>query len=116
MSQSLKHPDHGSRGHHPQGPSQLKALKLCSGFENRPGTTAAAEMGTRIHEALEVRDPSNLESELEIELYNKCTRAEDSLIAEYFGEEEYERYNELPLTMVLKLGVPGTCFAFPSQR
>ena len=101
MNQSLKHPDHSSRGHHPQGPSQLKALKLCSGFENRTGTTAAAEMGTRIHEALEVRDASNLESELEIELYDKCIMAEDNLIADYFGEEEYERYNELPLTISL---------------
>jgi hypothetical protein len=105
MNQSLKHPDHSSRGHHPQGPSQLKALKLCSGFENRPGTTAAAEMGTRIHEGLEVRDPSNLESELEIELYDKCIGAEDRLIADYFGEEKYERHNELPLTISLNNGL-----------
>ena len=56
-------PNHSDRGHHPQGPSQLKALQQCPGFENRPGTSAAAEMGTRIQEALEVRDPSHLESE-----------------------------------------------------
>lgn len=100
-----KHPDHSSRGHHPQGPSQLKALQKCPGFENRPGTTAAAEMGTRIHEALEIRDPSNLESELEVEMYEKCVAAEDQLIAEYFGDEPYTRYNELPLTMELNGGL-----------
>ena len=58
-------------------------------------------MGTRIHEALEVRDPSNLESELEIEMYDKCIGAEDQLIGDFFGQEKYERYNELPLTISL---------------
>jgi hypothetical protein len=100
-----QHPDHKSRGHHPQGPSQLKALQKCPGFENRPGTSAAAEMGTRIHEALEVRDPSNLESELEVELFEKCVVSEDKLIAEYFGDETFTRYNELPLTMELNGGL-----------
>ena len=97
-------PNHSDRGHHPQGPSQLKALQQCPGFENRPGSSAAAEMGTRIHEALEVRDPSNLESELEAELYEKCIAAEDMLIPEFFGEQEYTRHNELPLTMGLNSG------------
>ena len=97
-------PNHSDRGHHPQGPSQLKALQQCPGFENRPGTSAAAEMGTRIQEALEVRDPSHLESELEAELYDKCIAAEDVLIPEFFGDEEYNRYNELPLTIELNSG------------
>lgn len=101
---SHTHPDHASRGHHPQGPSQLKALSQCRGFENLPGTSEAAEMGTRIHEALEVRDPSHLQSDLEIEMYEKCVRAEDYLIAQFFGNEEYDRYNELPLTIPLNGG------------
>ena len=75
-------------------------------------------MGTRIHEALEVRDPSNLESELEIEMYDKCIGAEDQLIGDFFGQEKYERYNELPLTISLNNDLetwePGTFFAYPS--
>lgn len=98
-------PDHASRGHHPQGPSQLKVLEMCPGFENRPGTSAAAEMGTRIHEALEIRDPSALESELEIEIFEACVKAEDKLIADYFGDLPFDRYNELPLTMELNSGL-----------
>lgn len=62
-------------------------------------------MGTRIHEALEVRDPSNLTSELEIELYDKCIEAEDKLIPDYFGDDKYTRYNELPVTVPLNSGL-----------
>ena len=62
-------------------------------------------MGTRIHEALEVRDPCNLESELEVQLFDKCVEAEDRLISEYFGDEPFTRYNELPLTMELNGGL-----------
>ena len=122
MSEEVTHPNHASRGHHAQGPSQLKALKICPGFENRPGTSPAAEMGTRIHEALEVRDPINLQSELEVRLYDACIKAEDAMISKYFGAEPYTRYNELPLTMELNGGLElwGTgdvlCISESGQR
>lgn len=96
--------DHGSRGHHSQGPSALKALWQCPGFENIPGTSAAAEMGTRIHEALEVRDPSNLLEEKEVDMYDACVAVEDKLIADFFGDENYTRLNELPVTVPLNAG------------
>lgn len=97
--------DHSQRGHHPQGPSQLKALSQCPGFENTPGTSAASERGTRIHEALEVRDPSGLYDEFEMELYEKCVKAEDKLVADFFGDEEYERHNELSTDIPLNAGL-----------
>lgn len=39
---------------------------------------AAAEKGTRIHEALEVRDPSALHDEEELEIYEQIVQEEDS--------------------------------------
>ena len=97
-------PNHSERGHHAQGPSQLKALKICPGFENTPGDSEASIKGTRIHEALEVQDPSHLLNEEEVAIYEYCIRAEDKLIADYFGDTPYTRYNELSLTIPLNGG------------
>ena len=60
-------PDHTSRDHAEFSPSSLKYVAACSGYTGRSGTSAAAEKGTRIHEALEVRDPSALHDEEELE-------------------------------------------------
>tara|TARA_R100001244_G_scaffold104836_1_gene77801 strand:- start:5314 stop:6462 length:1149 start_codon:yes stop_codon:yes gene_type:complete len=103
MSEQDK-PDHGARGHDAFGPSQHKALHACAGYEGRDGTSDAAEMGTRIHEALEVRDPSALESDLEIEIYDKCIVDEDRAIADFCKGKEHQRYNELPLDVPLNAG------------
>jgi hypothetical protein len=61
-------------------------------------------MGTRIHEALEVRDPSGLESELEYEIYEQCDKAEASLVAQYFDGEDFEKHVELPVPIPLNSG------------
>jgi len=63
--------DHSARPHAEFGPSSLKHINNCPGWESRGGTNAAAEMGTRIHEAVEVRDPSALHDEKELGIYEK---------------------------------------------
>ena len=64
-------PDHSNRGHAEFGPSGLKYIASCPGFHGTEGTSEAAERGTRIHEALEVHDPSALHDEEEVEIYDK---------------------------------------------
>lgn len=64
-------PDHSERPHAEYGPSSLKHVNACAGWESRGGTNDAAEMGTRIHEAVEIKDPSALHNEKEVDIYNK---------------------------------------------
>ncbi len=97
--------NHSQRGHCPFGPSSHKALHSCPGYQGTDGTSLAAEIGTRVHEALEVRDPTNLESDEELAWYNMCIEAEDNLISEFFGDRKVERYNELQLDIPLNAGV-----------
>ena len=53
-------PDHANRDHAEFSPSSLKYVAGCAGYQGREGTSAAAEKGTRIHEALEAQDSSAL--------------------------------------------------------
>jgi hypothetical protein len=64
-------PDHSERAHAEFGPSSLKHVHACAGWQSRGGTNEAAEMGTRIHEAVEILNPSALHNEQEVEIYNK---------------------------------------------
>lgn len=41
------------RTHHKFGMSKLNYLDACSGYESRPGTSAAAEDGTRLHDIMQ---------------------------------------------------------------
>ena len=66
--------DHSDRDHAEFGPSGLKPLNLCIAFKNRGGTSPAAERGTRIHEALEIDDYSELDEEDEIEGFLQCQK------------------------------------------
>lgn len=77
-------PDHSDRAHAVFGPSSLKYYAKCAGYHGRDGTNPAAEMGTRIHEALEVRDPSALQSELEHELYERMLQDELEVFEQLF--------------------------------
>lgn len=63
-------PDHASRPHAEFGPSSLKHIHHCPGWVSRGGTSEAAEMGTRIHEAVEIRNPSALHDEKELQIYH----------------------------------------------
>jgi hypothetical protein len=81
-------PDHSDRAHAVFGPSSLKYYAKCPGYHGRDGTNPAAEMGTRIHEALEVRDPSALQSDEEIRLYETMLKDELEVFDQLFGGTE----------------------------
>lgn len=76
-------PNHTDRGHAEFSPSALKYLAGCPGFQGTSGTSAAAEKGTRIHEALEIRDPSALLDEDEQNIYDQIVRMEDNFVATF---------------------------------
>ena len=93
--------DHGSRGHADFSPSSLKYVAGCSGYEGRSGTNAAAEKGTRIHEALEVRDPSALHDEDEVTIYEAIVEQEEKYIQDFAKGKTYVEENEILLDVDL---------------
>jgi len=106
-------PDHGSRGHAEFSPSSLKYVAGCAGYESTSGTNAAAEKGTRIHEALEVRDPSALHDEEELEIYEKIVKAEDEFNKSIFKDGGFEEMNEIQVHVDLgDTSTWGTCDRF----
>ena len=85
-------PDHSSRGHAEFSPSSLKYVSKCAGFHGREGTNASAEMGTRIHEALEIFDPSALHNEHDKAYLKRVWRdkvASDFEVARALSERGY---------------------------
>lgn len=103
-------PDHTSRDHAEFSPSSLKYVAGCAGYDGREGTSAAAEKGTRIHEALEVRDPSALHDDEELSIYEQIVSDEESFTENFFGDEPYEELNEIQVTVELDgTETWGTC-------
>tara|TARA_R110002051_G_scaffold203417_2_gene269828 strand:- start:5280 stop:6395 length:1116 start_codon:yes stop_codon:yes gene_type:complete len=103
-------PDHTSRDHAEFSPSSLKYVAACSGYNGRSGTSAAAEKGTRIHEALEVRDPSALHDEEELEIYEQIVKDEDDFLQTVIGDTERTEYNEVQVDVELEgTSTWGTC-------
>ncbi len=72
--------NHSERAHAEFGPSSLKYVATCAGYHGKEGTSGAAEKGTRIHEALEVRDPSALHDEEEVKLYEAILADEEEIL------------------------------------
>ncbi len=104
-------PNHSDRGHAEFSPSSLKYVAACAGYQGRDGTSAAAEMGTRIHEALEVFDPSALHTEQEHEIYEQIVKMEQDFMAN-FGEIS-EELNEIQVEVALDgTETWGTCDRF----
>lgn len=104
--------DHQSRAHAEFGPSSLKYVATCSGYQGKQNSSAASEMGTRIHEALEVRDASALTNEEEIAIYDQIITEEDDLFLNVFGPSEGVTINrEIRLVLELDCQTPtfGTC-------
>ncbi len=96
-------PDHGDRPHAEFGPSSLKHVNACAGWQSRGGTNDAAEMGTRIHEAVEVRNPGSLHNEKELDIYNKLLEDMDGAI-EFLREKAGQEpviHQEITLDMSL---------------
>jgi len=84
-------PDHGSRDHAEYSPSGLKMHAGCSGYVKQDETgkdMSAAEKGTRIHEALEVRDPQALHDEEELSIYETIIKMEDSFLSNFPADRE----------------------------
>ena len=79
-------PDHANRGHAEFSPSSLKYVAGCPGYKGLSGSSAAAEKGTRIHEALETRDPSALHDEEEVSIYDKIVDMETKFLEEFTAE------------------------------
>lgn len=103
---------HSDRDHAEFSPSALKYIAGCSGFHGRSGTNAAAEKGTRIHEALEVENTSNLQSEEEISIYEQIMEEEKAFLANYAqsGRLLQEDFKEIQLTVELEgTETWGTC-------
>jgi hypothetical protein len=113
--------NHADRAHATFGPSGLKYVKQCPAFHGKDGTNPAAEMGTRIHEALEVEDCSALEHEEEIEIYHSILSERNELLRAYFqGDIPHNFLNEIRVAIELDAETPcfGTCdfLAFDSGR
>lgn len=107
----MTQPNHTDRGHAEFSPSSLKYVANCPAYKGREGTSAAAEKGTRIHEALEVRDPSALHDEEEVAIYDQILEMEQSFMANF--PEISEELNEIQVDV--DLGVTstfGTCDRF----
>jgi hypothetical protein len=74
--------------HAKHGPSSLKNKEICPHWINRPGTSAAAEEGTQMHEAAETNCFDGLNSE-QISQVRDCLSAVDELQSEIPGAIRY---------------------------
>jgi hypothetical protein len=79
--------------HAKHGPSSLKNKEICPHWQNRPGSSAAADEGTRMHEAAETNNLEGLNSE-------QCAQVESCIAAVALREADIidcSRHNELKL-------------------
>jgi hypothetical protein len=105
-------PDHGSRGHAEFSPSSLKYVAACPAYEGKGGSSFAADMGTRIHEALEIRDPSALHNEEEQAIYDQIVEMEDQFLSN-FPIDPQQDLNEIQVEIKLNgTETWGTCDRF----
>jgi hypothetical protein len=95
--------NHTDRPHAQFSPSSLKYTAACAGWESRGGTSDAAEMGVRVHEAVEVRNPSGLRDEREQMIYEQLVEWEDKWIDTLFSADRDE-YREIQLDIALPHG------------
>ena len=111
MITEKQQPDHGSRGHAEFSPSSLKYVAGCAGYHGKDGSSAAAEMGTRIHEALEVFDPSALHNEEETNIYDQIVAMEQEFMKNF--PEGGTEHNEIQVNIKLNgTETWGTCDRF----
>jgi hypothetical protein len=105
--------DHSNRDHAEFGPSGLKYVAKCPGFQQPDTTSAAAEKGTRIHEALEAGDPSALHNEDEVSIYDDIVRMETEFLSAFPVEHRID-LKEIRVEIALPSGQKtfGTCDRF----
>lgn len=96
--------------HAEYNPSSLGMFERCPGYRNREGTTAQADKGTRIHEALEKNTIGDL-AEDERPLAKQCQDFIDGVIADKLPALPDFDYREIKLLMDLGGGLTtfGTC-------
>lgn len=94
--------DHSNRDHAEFGPSGLKYVAKCPGFQQPNTTSAAAEKGTRIHEALEAGDPSALHNEEEVSIYDDIVRMETEFLSAFPVEHRIDLKE-----IRVEIGLPG---------
>lgn len=96
--------------HAPYSPSSLKYIASCPGFRSKDDTNPAAEMGTRIHEALERDDFTGL-SDFEISLADACSHAVQLILRNHgWADKPFTDIREVRLTMDLgNSSTFGTC-------
>jgi hypothetical protein len=78
----------------------------------REGTSEAAEKGTRIHEALEVRDSSALHDEEETEIYEQIVKMEDEFLSGFPAGRVDKFEIQLDIELDYGLSTFGTCDRF----
>jgi len=96
--------DHASRGHAEFSPSSIKYIAACRGWESRGGTSEAAEVGTRIHESCETRNPAGLRDEREHAIYEQLIESEDKWLATLFSDAV-----EIHKEVALDISLPYEC-------
>jgi hypothetical protein len=107
MNPETSTPDHSERAHAEFGPSSLKYVSLCAGYHGKDGKNAASDKGTRIHEALEVRDPSALMDDDEVQIYERMVAEEDEVFQNVFGGTDGVTINrEMRLVLDLDCETP----------
>lgn len=93
------------------GPSSLKHFEICPGYKGREGTNPAAEMGTRIHHALETDDDSGLENDYERLIAERCREARVKILTHHgfvgnqYDVSTYEVHREIRLQIDLGGGL-----------
>ena len=103
-------PSTSGPAHAKYSPSSLKYSAHCPGYKPKDDTNPAAEMGTRIHEALETGDWSGLQSDWEHSLAQACANAEDRLVAQPFGNRAFTAHSERRLGIdLIGHSTFGTC-------
>lgn len=93
----------GPGNHAKHGPSSLRSKEICPGYQSRFSTNPAAELGTRIHAALETDDFTGLHNDFEKMLAERCIEAR-AKVMDHFNFYPKETHREIRLTMDLEDG------------
>lgn len=93
----------GPGNHAKHGPSSLRSKEICPGYQSRQSTNPMAELGTRVHAALETDDFSNLPNSFEVMLAERCVEARANVM-NFFNFYPKETFREIRLDIDLEDG------------
>ena len=98
--------------HAKYNPSSLKLWEICPSYRNRQDQEVhpVTAQGSRIHDALETGDPSKLQDDEEIELFEVTSDVVSNILFEHFGDKETWVKNEIRIKIELgEDSTFGTC-------